>query len=389
MRTEWLSTWLAACGALLAAPTPSPRTTVYVEPPPYPSPRYPYTVLWHERGPIPSAFPSDPARQVEVFHVTGPGGCGMVALVSDAQVSRLLWDAAPHPAKYRASVSWFYVTSECARPIYTIEYVDCDPRRTFGYCASRTPAFWSDVYSAFSYPTADELGLVLAAPPQRLAGTYRRRVSVNDRDIFTDFMVVLPGEACWFSQPLDDAKAHYGACYTNAEFERGIDRMTYMAPYYQQEALSVMVRYWYEQHGGVVPERFEAAKRYEVPPADPGERPAEGGATVAPGPGRDDVSEPAPAPAAEPPRRGPEEPPRRPPAGWPSFDADTPATAPPPPSRAKVYGIAGGVVAAFLLTGLLTFGVVYWWHHARGSTTRIGKPRPTRFKNVPYRALPS
>nr|ASU50629.1 envelope glycoprotein D [Mule deer alphaherpesvirus] len=262
-----LAALLAAMAAAL--PTPAPRVTVNIDPPPYPPMRYNYTERWHTTGPIPSPFSDDPERHVEVRYATSADACDMLALIADPQVGRTLWEAAHRRARaYNATVIWYKIESGCARPLYYMEYTECDPRKHFGYCRYRTPPFWTSFLAGFAYPTDDELGLVLAAPAPLVEGQYRRAVYIDGVPTYTDFMVALPAGECWFSKRAAAGGFTFSGCFSAQDYEQGrVMRLTYLMQYYPQEAHKAMVDYWYMRHGGVVPPYFEESVRYERPPS--------------------------------------------------------------------------------------------------------------------------
>lgn len=216
---------LAVLGALLAVavslPTPAPRVTVYVDPPAYPMPRYNYTERWHTTGPIPSPFADGREQPVEVRYATSAAACDMLALIADPQVGRTLWEAVRrHARAYNATVIWYKIESGCARPLYYMEYTECEPRKHFGYCRYRTPPFWDSFLAGFAYPTDDELGLIMAAPARLVEGQYRRALYIDGTVAYTDFMVSLPAGDCWFSK-LGAARGYtFGACFPARDYEQ-------------------------------------------------------------------------------------------------------------------------------------------------------------------------
>ncbi|QBI59381.1 envelope glycoprotein D [bovine alphaherpesvirus 1] len=411
---------LAVLGALLAVavslPTPAPRVTVYVDPPAYPMPRYNYTERWHTTGPIPSPFADGREQPVEVRYATSAAACDMLALIADPQVGRTLWEAVRrHARAYNATVIWYKIESGCARPLYYMEYTECEPRKHFGYCRYRTPPFWDSFLAGFAYPTDDELGLIMAAPARLVEGQYRRALYIDGTVAYTDFMVSLPARDCWFSK-LGAARGYtFGACFPARDYEqKKVLRLTYLTQYYPQEAHKAIVDYWFMRHGGVVPPYFEESKGYEPPPAADGGSPAPPGDDEAredegetedgaagregnggpPGPEGDGESqtpeanggaegEPKPGPSPDADR----------PEGWPSLEAIThPPPAPATPAAPDAVPVSVGIgiaAAAIACVAAAAAGAYFVYTRRRGAGPLPRKPKKLpAFGNVNYSALP-
>nr|AAR97369.1 glycoprotein D [Caprine alphaherpesvirus 1] len=398
---------LSALGALLAAPTSEPGTTVYVHPPTYPPPRYNYTEHWHVNAPVPSPFTDEPARRFEVRHVTSGSACGMLALIADAQVGRTLWGVARRQGRtYNATVAWYRIEHGCARPLYVMEYQECDPNKHFGYCRHRTPPFWASFLSGFAYTTADELGLVMAAPAKLVEGQYRRAVYIDNKATYTDFMVSLPAESCWFSRRSTDGGYTFSACFAASDYEQGrVQRMAYLLQYYPQEAHKAMVDYWYMSHGGVVPPYFEEATRYERPPAPPGRvtptpnGPGGGEEGEGAADGDPEASRPAEEADGETPGRGPESEGEHAPGGradasrpegWPSLEDITRAPDPPttptlPPAAPLGVRVA---IGAIVCAAAAAVGAYFAYTRCRRGRLAPPKKKTVPFGGVGYSALP-
>ncbi|ART33292.1 envelope glycoprotein D [Bovine alphaherpesvirus 5] len=410
---------LSVLGALLAAaaglPTPAPRVTVYVDPPAYPPPRYNYIERWHTTGPIPSPFQDGREQPVEVRYATSAAACDMLALIADPQVGRTLWGAVRRNERtYNATVIWYKIESGCARPLYYMEYSECDPKKHFGYCRYRTPPFWDGFLAGFAYPTDDELGLVMAAPARLAEGQYRRALYIDGAVAYTDFMLSLPAGDCWFSKLGAERGYTFGACFPIQDYEQSkVLRLTYLTQYYPQEAHKAIVDYWFMRHEGVVPPYFEESKGYEPPPAvegaspappgdDDGEAHGEGGGEEDGAGGQETGGEGEGPAAAGPDGAPPGEPRPGPggpsadvdrPEGWPSLEAITrppPTPATPAPPTALPVGIGVGIAAAVIACVAAAGAAAYFVY-----TRRLGAgPLPKKakkllaFGNVNYSALP-
>ncbi|AVT50718.1 envelope glycoprotein D [Cervid alphaherpesvirus 1] len=412
-----LGALLAAAAALpTPAPTPELRATVHVNPPPYPPARYNYTERWHTTGPIPSPFSDGGGPPVEVRYATSTSACGMLALIADPQVGRTLWEAAHRRARtYNATVVWYKIESGCARPLYYMEYTECDPRKHFGYCRYRTPPFWTSFLAGFAYPTDDELGLIMAAPARLAEGQYRRALYIDGAVAYTDFMVSLPAGDCWFSKLSAESGYTFSACFSARDYERGeVLRLTYLIQYYPQEAHKAMVDYWFARHGGVVPPYFEESRRYEPPPAAGGEASSPAPPDDEEGAAGEDGGEDDRGPGSGPGRAGgedgaggaparggpaPGEPEPRAdadrPEGWPSLDAITrppgaPAAPAAPAGATLPVGVGAGIAAAVIACAAAAAAGAYFVRARRRGAGPLPKKAKTLppFGNIGYSALP-
>nr|ABC59438.1 glycoprotein D [Cervid alphaherpesvirus 2] len=396
---------LLAAAAGLPTPTPAPpdpHTTVHIDPPEYPSPRYDYVERWHRTAPVPSPFADGLERPVEVRHAAGASPCGMLALIADPQVERTLWAAARrHQPLYNATVIWYKIESGCARPLYVMEYTRCDPQKHFGYCHFRTPPFWSSFLASFAYPTDDELGLVMAAPARLVAGQYRRAIYIDGVPSYTDFMVTLPPGECWFSRRSTESGLTFSGCFAAQDYEQGrVMRLTYLTQYYPQEAHKAMVDYWYMRHGGVVPPYFAESRRYDPPaPAGPQAPPGGDGQEEEEAEAATAETEEAGA-GGDAGRRADEGRPE----GWPALDALT--RAPPAPGAEGDEGAAGAAgpsssvalgvglaVAAIACVAAAATGAYFVYARRRGlggagPPKKKAKKPLAAFGNVSYSALP-
>nr|AWK77085.1 glycoprotein gD [Suid alphaherpesvirus 1] len=379
---------LAALLAALVARTTLGADVDAVPAPTFPPPAYPYTESWQlTLTTVPSPF----VGPADVYH-TRPleDPCGVVALISDPQVDRLLNEAVAHRRPtYRAHVAWYRIADGCAHLLYFIEYADCDPRQIFGRCRRRTTPMWWTPSADYMFPTEDELGLLMVAPGRFNEGQYRRLVSVDGVNILTDFMVALPeGQECPFARVDQHRTYKFGACWSDDSFKRGVDVMRFLTPFYQQPPHREVVNYWYRKNGRTLPRAYAAGTPYAIDPARPSAgsprprrrprprprpKPEPAPATPAP-PGR--LPEPATRdhaaggrPTPRPPRpetpHRPFAPPAVVPSGWPQPAEPFPprTTAAPGVSRHRSVIVGTGTAMGALLVGVC----VYIFFRLRGA----------------------
>ncbi|ALL26100.1 envelope glycoprotein D [Canid alphaherpesvirus 1] len=229
--------------------------------------RYNYTVL-RMIPDIPN--PMDPSKNAEVRYVTSTDPCDMVALISNPNIESTIKTIQFVQKKkfYNASLSWFKVGDDCTYPIYLIQYFDCDPQREFGICLKRSPDFWKPSLVGYTFLTDDELGLVLAAPAPFNQGQYRRVIQIENEVFYTDFMVQLPRETCYFSKEDKFEPTFMEWCKESRSVgaSKVDDELFYLNRAGPQTLLKYyVIKDFYRLNGREPPIKFKEALRYDIP----------------------------------------------------------------------------------------------------------------------------
>ncbi|SCO83642.1 envelope glycoprotein D [Spheniscid alphaherpesvirus 1] len=227
------------------------KTTAYVVPPTFPQPSYNFTPVWFNNYRLPSPFDRNGAVKTKVFRVGLKESCGPVVLHSDVDTDQMIKTVMLNKnTEYNAQVAWYKIEDGCAYPLYFQEYVKCPVADEFGKCQIKTVPRWNFYLTDFAYVAKDELSMVLLAPNKKWSGQYTRVVIVGTQKVFTDFMVNLGEEVCWFSR-------HHGLtsyqCFSDPEFATTDISATGLITYFHRYAHELMVEYWYNIHGGKIP----------------------------------------------------------------------------------------------------------------------------------------
>ncbi|AIL02990.1 envelope glycoprotein D [Equid alphaherpesvirus 3] len=356
--------------------------------PKFPPPRYNYTIVKKYDSMAISPFSNDPSMDTDIRHVVSTEPCEMFGMIATPDIEHILRELELNGKSYTARVIWYHILDDCAMPLRDIYYEDCDPKQPFGICKKRSLSRWLLSIVDYVVDTSDELNLIMASPPPGAAGQYRRVIRINDKTLFTDFMVTRPEEPCPTS--LRTKFGMYGVCATSQEYAAGeIDLSETLSRYHDQPHHIALVYYLFKKRWGTPPAHFPESPTY-AKPAPPKRNHESPDAPDMLDADSDRPQSGPPHPDAGPPPDAPEE--RHP------FDDLTPKLQRDDESASggKSGGRPGVVVAAvaavLLILALAGASVYFCCLKKRWGVSKLppvgGIGAPTKYKDVRYERLP-